>query len=78
MAGGVTTRRTTAYSPPAAAAMAALSMIARIFQRRASMPAASAAGSFCLMARSDMPKRERSTWSDTTMQATVRASASAM
>ena len=58
--------------------MAALSMMARIFQRRASMPAASAAGSFCLMASSDMPKRDRSTCSDTTMHATTRASASAM
>ena len=32
--------------------MAALSIMARIFQASASMPAASAAGSFCLMASS--------------------------
>ena len=46
-------------------------MMASIFQRSALMPAASAAGSFCLMASSDMPKRERSTCSDTIMQTTV-------
>jgi len=36
-------------------------MIARIFQASVSMPAASAAASFCLMAVSDVPKRDRST-----------------
>ena len=40
------------------------------------MPAASAAGSFCLIASSDMPKRERSTCSETSMHATSSASAS--
>ena len=35
-------------------------MIACIFQRSVSMPAASAASSFCLIASSDRPKRERS------------------
>ena len=58
--------------------MAALTIMARIFQRSASMPAASAAGSFCLIASSDMPKRERSTWSDTIMHTTIRARPIAM
>jgi len=38
------------------AASAPLSMIARIFQSHVSIPAASAAGSFCFIASSDMPK----------------------
>ena len=53
-------------------------MIAYIFCRGASMPAASAAGSFCLIASSDRPKRERSTWSDTIIAATSRTIASTM
>jgi hypothetical protein len=40
-------------------------------QRAALMPAASAAGRFCLMASSERPKRERSTCSEITMQATM-------
>src|SRR5712671_2393997 len=73
---GVTTRRTTAYNPPAMAASAPLSMIARIFQSHVSMPAASAAGSFCLIASSDMPKREFSTRREISMAAISRISAS--
>ena len=51
--------------------------MARIFHRSVSIPAASAASSFCLMAKSDMPKRERSIRSDTSMATTRRASATA-
>jgi hypothetical protein len=75
---GVTTSRTLAYRPPAVAAMAALTMMAYIFCRAASTPAASAAGSFCLIASSERPKRERSTRSDTIIAATSTAIASAM
>ncbi len=64
--------------PPAAAATAALTMIARIFQSRVSMPAASAAGSFCLIASSDMPKRERSTARETSKAATMSPTESAI
>ena len=52
--------------------------MAYIRQRAASMPAASAAGRFCLMASSERPKRERSTCSDTIMQATMTTIAIAM
>ena len=41
--------------------MPPLSAMAHSFHLRVSMPAASAAASFCLMAISAMPKRERST-----------------
>ena len=37
------------------------SAIARSFQARGSMPAPMAAGSFCLIASSDSPNRERAT-----------------
>ena len=47
---GVTMSKIFAYMPPAAAAMPPLSMMAYIFCRQVSMPAASAAGSFCLIA----------------------------
>ena len=57
--------------PPAAAAIAAESIMAYIRQRAALMPAASAAGRFCLIASSERPKRERSTCSEMTMQITT-------
>ena len=47
--------------------MAPLSVIARSFHARVSMPAASAAASFCLIAISAMPKRERSISRETNM-----------
>ena len=50
-------------------------MIALIFQRRVSMPEASAAHSFCLIAVSDRPKRERSIRSETSIAAISMASA---
>ena len=59
-AGGVTTSRMTAYRPPIAPAIAPLSVIAFSFHAMVLIPAASAAASSCLIARSDMPNRERS------------------
>ncbi len=50
-------------------------MIAFIFQRSASMPEASAAHSFCLIAMRDRPNRERSIRSETSIAATSMASA---
>ena len=50
-------------------------MIAFIFQRQVSMPEASAAHSFCLIAISDRPKRERSIRSETSIAATSMTSA---
>ena len=52
--------------------------MAYIRQRAALMPAASAAGRFCLIASSERPKRERSTCSETIMQATITAIAITM
>ena len=73
---GVTTSSTQAYSPPAAAAIAPDAISPRIFQVRASMPAASAASSFCLIASSARPKREFSAVIDTSSASTIIASAS--
>ena len=70
---GVTTSSTQAYSPPAAAAIMPDTTSARIFQRRASMPAASAASSFCRIASSARPKREFSTSMQTSMPTTSSA-----
>ncbi len=64
---GVTTSRTQAYNPPDAAAIMPDTTSARIFQRRAFRPAASAASSFCRIASRARPKREFSI----SMQATV-------
>ena len=75
---GVTTSSTLAYMPPAAAAMPPLSMMANIFCRQVSMPAASAAGSFCLIASNCRPKRERSTLSEISMHSTSSTIASTM
>ena len=50
-------------------------MIALSFQRSALMPEASAAHSFCLIAVSDRPKRERSILSETSSAAISIASA---
>jgi len=63
-------------APPAIAASAPLSINASIFQRQVSMPAASAAGSFCLIANNDMPKREFSTLSEISKVITTRPNAS--
>ena len=52
--------------------------MARIFQRSVSMPAASAAGSFCLIAASARPKRERSTASDISSADDQQTSATTM
>ena len=59
---GVTMSCTTAYTPPATAVIDADNMIAFSFHTIGLMPAAIAAGSFCLMARSERPKRERATY----------------
>ena len=72
---GVTTSRITAYSPPAPAAMAPLTVSASSFQRSVSTPAASAASSFCLIASSDMPKRDRSIANEITSAAASSPSA---
>ena len=58
--------------------MPALNIIAYMRQRAASMPAASAAGRFCLIASSERPKRERSTCIEMTMQATASSIAITM
>ena len=50
-------------------------MIAFIFQRQVSMPEASAAHSFCLIAMSDRPNRERSMRSETIIATISMASA---
>ena len=73
---GVTTSMTTPYSPPATAASAPDSISASIFQRQVLMPAASAAGSFCLIAVSAMPNRVFSTHSEISSAITSSASAS--
>ena len=75
---GVTTSSTQAYSPPAEAAIAPDSISARIFQALASMPAASAASSFCRIAISANPKRLFSTAIDTNIASTTSPTAIAV
>ena len=74
---GVTTSRMTAYSPPAPAAIAPLTAIARSFHRSVSTPAASAANSFCLTASKDIPNRDRSIASEISSETASSASARA-
>ncbi len=59
-----------------AAAIAPLSVIARSFQAKVLIPAASAAASFCLIASRAMPKRDRSITCVSTMVANMMASPS--
>ena len=58
--------------------MAPLSVMARSFHASVSMPAASAAASFCLMAINAMPKRERSIRRETNMMTISMPSASSV
>ena len=57
-------------------AIAPLSVIALSFHASVRMPAASAAASSCLIATSDMPKRDRSTRLVSTIAPIISASAS--
>ena len=58
--------------------MARLRVMARSFQASVLIPAASAAASFCLIASSAMPKRDRSMARVSRIVASISASASSV